>query len=115
MASPRYFGFVIGGSVPAALAADWLTATWEQNAVLYLATPAAAVVEEVAAGWLVELLGLPAGTSVGFATSATMANFTALAAARHAVLRGAAGTSRRTASSGRRRSTCSSATTPTCR
>jgi glutamate/tyrosine decarboxylase-like PLP-dependent enzyme len=87
MGSPRYFGFVIGGSVPAALATDWLTSTWEQNVGLYLGTPAAAVVEEVAAGWLVELLRLPAGTSVGFTTGATMANFTALAAARHAVLR----------------------------
>ncbi len=87
MASPRYFGFVIGGSVPAALAVDWLTSTWDQNAVLYLAAPAASVVEEVAGDWLVELLGLPAGTSVGFTTGATMANVTALAAARHAVLR----------------------------
>ena len=75
------------GRLPAALAVDWLTATWDQNSVLYLATPAASVVEEVAAGWLVELLGLPAGSSVGFTTSATMANFTGLAAARHAVLR----------------------------
>ena len=87
MSGPRYFGFVIGGSHPAALAADWLTSAWDQNAVLYLATPAAAVVEEVAAAWLVELLGLPAGTSVGFTTGATMANFAGLAAARHAVLR----------------------------
>ena len=77
----------IGGSHPAALAADWLTSVWDQNAVLYLASPAAAVVEEVAAAWLVELLGLPADTSVGFTTSATLANFAGLAAARHAVLR----------------------------
>jgi glutamate/tyrosine decarboxylase-like PLP-dependent enzyme len=87
MSGPRYFGFVIGGSHPAALAADWLTSTWDQNVVLYLATPAAAVVEEVAADWLVELFGLPAGTTVGFTTSATLANFTGLAAGRHAVLR----------------------------
>ena len=87
MASPRFFGFVIGGSVPAALAADWLTSTWEQNTGLYLATPAASVVEEIAGGWLVDLLGLPADSSVGFTTGATMAHFTALAAARHAVLR----------------------------
>ena len=67
-------------------AADWLTSAWDQNAGLYALSPAAAVAEEVAARWLVELLGLPAGTSVGFVTGATMANFTALAAARHAVL-----------------------------
>ena len=85
-AGPRYFGFVIGGSLPAALGADWLTSAWDQNAALYVMSPAAAVAEEVAAGWLVELLDLPAGTSVGFVTGATMANFTALAAARHAVL-----------------------------
>ena len=85
-AGSRYFGFVIGGSVPAALAADWLTGTWDQNAGLYAISPAAAVAEEVAASWLCELLDLPATTSVGFVTGATMANFTALAAARHAVL-----------------------------
>jgi glutamate/tyrosine decarboxylase-like PLP-dependent enzyme len=87
MSGPRYFGFVIGGTVPAALAADWLTSTWDQNVGLFLGTPGAAVVEEVAAAWLVELFGLPAGTSVGFTTGATMATFTGLAAARHAVLR----------------------------
>jgi glutamate/tyrosine decarboxylase-like PLP-dependent enzyme len=87
MAGPRYFGFVIGGGVPAALAADWLAATWDQNAGLYLATPAASVIEEVVGEWLVDLLGLPSGTTVGLTTGATMANFTALAAARHAVLR----------------------------
>ena len=86
-AGPRYFGFVVGGSHPAALAADWLTSTWDQNAGLYVLSPAAAVAEEVAGQWLVELFGLPAGTSVGFTTGATMANFTALAAARDAVLR----------------------------
>jgi glutamate/tyrosine decarboxylase-like PLP-dependent enzyme len=87
MSGPRYFGFVIGGSVPSALATDWLTSTWDQNVGLYLATPAASVVEEVAAGWLLELLGLPASAAVGFTTGATMANFSGLAAARHAVLR----------------------------
>jgi glutamate/tyrosine decarboxylase-like PLP-dependent enzyme len=87
MNSPRYFGFVIGGSVPAALAVDWLTSTWDQNVGLYLATPAASVVEEVAAAWLVELLGLPPSATVGYTSGATMANFTGLAAARHAVLR----------------------------
>jgi glutamate/tyrosine decarboxylase-like PLP-dependent enzyme len=85
-AGPRYFGFVIGGGVPAALAADWLTSTWDQNAGLYAISPAAAVAEEVSARWLVELFGLPAQSSVGFVTGATMATFTALAAARHRVL-----------------------------
>src|SRR3954468_13232672 len=85
-AGPRFFGFVIGGSLPAAVGADRLTAAWDQNGAFYITSPAAAVAEEVAAGWLVELLGLPGGTSVGFASGATMANFTALAAARHAVL-----------------------------
>ncbi|HEY3071244.1 MAG TPA: aminotransferase class V-fold PLP-dependent enzyme, partial [Candidatus Limnocylindrales bacterium] len=85
-AGPRYFGFVVGGSQPAALAADWLASAWDQNAGLYVLSPAAAVAEEVAAAWLIELLGLPEGTSVGFTTGATMANFTCLAAARHTVL-----------------------------
>ena len=85
-AGGRYFGFVVGGSLPAALGADWLTGAWDQNAGLYVLSPAAAVAEEIAAAWLIDLLGLPAGTSVGFVTGATMANFTALAAARHGVL-----------------------------
>ena len=85
-AGPRYFGFVVGGSVPAALAADWLTSAWDQNTGLYVLSPASAVAEEVAASWLVDLFGLPKGSSVGFTTGATMASFTALAAARHAVL-----------------------------
>ncbi|HEV8403491.1 MAG TPA: aminotransferase class V-fold PLP-dependent enzyme [Candidatus Limnocylindrales bacterium] len=85
-AGPRFFGFVIGGSLPAALGADVLTAAWDQNAAFYATSPAASIAEEVAAAWLLELLELPAGTSVGFASGATMANFTALAAARHAVL-----------------------------
>jgi glutamate/tyrosine decarboxylase-like PLP-dependent enzyme len=85
-AGPRYFGFVIGGSLPAALATDWLVSTWDQNAFVYVSSPAAAVAEEVAGAWLVDLLGLPPETSVGFVTGVTMANFTALAAARHAVL-----------------------------
>jgi glutamate/tyrosine decarboxylase-like PLP-dependent enzyme len=88
-AGPRYFGFVTGGSVPAALAAEWLTSAWDQNAFVYALSPAAAVVEEVAGSWLLDIFGLPAGSSVGFTTGATMANFTALAAARHAVLQGA--------------------------
>ena len=85
-AGGRYFGFVVGGSLPAALGADWLTSAWDQNGGLYALSPAAAVAEEVAGAWLIDLLGLPAGTSVGFVTGATMANFTALAAARHGVL-----------------------------
>ncbi len=85
-AGPRFFGFVVGGSVPAALAADWLTSTWDQNAGLYVLSPAAAVAEEVAAAWLIDAFGLPEGSSVGFTTGATMASFTALAAARHRVL-----------------------------
>ncbi len=85
--SGRFFGFVIGGATPAALAADWLTSVWDQNAGLYVAGPAASVVEEVAGGWLAELFGLPAGVSVGFVTGGQMANFTGLAAARHEVLR----------------------------
>jgi glutamate/tyrosine decarboxylase-like PLP-dependent enzyme len=85
-AGPRYFGFVVGGSLPAAVAADWLTSAWDQNAGLYVLSPAAAVVEETVAAWLVELFGLPRAASVGFTTGATMANFTALAAARHALL-----------------------------
>ena len=86
MPSGRYFGFVIGGALPAALAADWLTSTWDQNAGLVAAGPSAAVVEEVALAWLIELLGLPEGVSAGFVTGCQMAHVTALAAARHHVL-----------------------------
>jgi glutamate/tyrosine decarboxylase-like PLP-dependent enzyme len=85
-AGARYFGFVIGGSTPAALATDWLVSTWDQNAFVFVTSPAASVAEEVAGSWLVGLLGLPTETSVGFVTGVTMANFTALAAARHGVL-----------------------------
>ena len=84
--SSRYFGFVIGGSVPAAVAADWLTSAWDQNAGLYVGGPAAAVVEEVAGAWLLDLLELPASASFGLVTGAQMATTTALAAARHHVL-----------------------------
>lgn len=83
---PRYFGFVTGGSLPAALAADWLVSAFDQNAAMYVMSPAAAVTEEVAADWLLDLLGLPAGSGVGFVTGAQMANFTCLAAARHVLL-----------------------------
>ena len=82
---PRFFGFVIGGSVPAALAADWLTSAWDQNAGLFVLSPAAAVVEETVLGWLRELFGLPEGTGMGFVTGGQMANTTCLAAARQAV------------------------------
>ena len=71
------------------MATAWLSAAWDQNAGNYASSPAASVIEEVAGRWLVDILGLPAGASVGFVTGATMANFTALAAARHAVLRDA--------------------------
>jgi hypothetical protein len=86
MAGPRYFGFVIGGSLPAALAADWLTSAWDQNAGVYATGPAASVVEEVLGGWLNDLLGLPLGTSIGLTTGCQMAHFVCLGAARHAVL-----------------------------
>jgi glutamate/tyrosine decarboxylase-like PLP-dependent enzyme len=85
--SGRFFGMVIGGALPAALGADWLTSAWDQNVGLRALTPAASAVEEVAGRWLVDLLGLPEETVVGFVTGATMANFTCLAAARDTVLR----------------------------
>lgn len=88
-AGPRYFGFVIGGALPVAVAADWLTSAWDQNAGGYTPAPALSVVEEVAGGWVRELLGLPAGCGIGFVTGCQMAHFTCLAAARHAVLRDA--------------------------
>ncbi|HXI31193.1 MAG TPA: pyridoxal-dependent decarboxylase [Vicinamibacterales bacterium] len=83
----RYFGFVTGGALPATVAAEWLTTVWDQNAGLFVMSPAAAVVEETAAKWLLDVLGLPAASSVGFVTGCHMANFTALAAARHELLR----------------------------
>ncbi|MGC4109195.1 MAG: aminotransferase class V-fold PLP-dependent enzyme [Nocardioides sp.] len=85
--SGRFFGMVIGGALPAALGADWLTSAWDQNVGLRALTPAASAVEEVAGRWLLELLGLPSGSAVGFVTGATMANFTCLTAARDTVLR----------------------------
>lgn len=88
-AGGRFFAWVIGGALPAALAADWLTATWDQNAALHATGPAEAVVEEVAGAWLKELLDLPKGASFAFTTGCQLAHFTALAAARHAVLRNA--------------------------
>ncbi len=85
--SGRFFGFVFGGATPTALAADWLTSTWDQNSGLYATSPTASVTEEVAAAWLLDLLGLPASASVGFVTGTQMATFTCLAAARHEMLR----------------------------
>jgi glutamate/tyrosine decarboxylase-like PLP-dependent enzyme len=86
MAGPRFFGFVIGGSLPAALAASWLATAWDQNSGLYNVTPATAAIEQIALGWLLDVLKLPPETGGAFVTGATVANFTALAAARHAVL-----------------------------
>jgi glutamate/tyrosine decarboxylase-like PLP-dependent enzyme len=86
-ASGRYFGFVIGGLHPASYGAELLAATWDQNAGLYAAAPGVAVAEEVAAGWVLDLLDLPPDAAIGFVTGGQMANFTCLAAARHHVLR----------------------------
>jgi glutamate/tyrosine decarboxylase-like PLP-dependent enzyme len=83
---PRYFGFVVGGALPAAVAADWLVSAWDQNGGGALTAPGLAVVEAIAAGWVRELLGLPADCGVGFVTGCQMAHVTCLAAARHAVL-----------------------------
>ncbi len=88
-AGPRYFGFVIGGSLPAAAAADVLTTGWDQVAFNAVSSPAGAAVEEVAGGWLKDLLGIPATASVGFVTGGQAANTVGLAAARHSVLRDA--------------------------
>jgi glutamate/tyrosine decarboxylase-like PLP-dependent enzyme len=88
VAGPRFFGFVLGGSLPAALGANWLASAWDQNAGLFVATPVSATLEEVSLRWLLDVLALPAGCGSAFVTGATMANFTALAAARHAVLGG---------------------------
>jgi glutamate/tyrosine decarboxylase-like PLP-dependent enzyme len=83
---PRYFGFVTGGALPAALAADWLTSAWDQNSFSRVSSPAAAAIEAVVERWVLEALGLPLDAAVGITTGATTANFTGLAAARHAVL-----------------------------
>src|SRR5688572_8142791 len=86
-AGPRYFGFVTGGAVPVTVAADWLASTWDQNACLYVLSPAVAAIEDIVAGWILELLEFPRNAGVGFVTGCHMANFTCLAAARHEVLR----------------------------
>ena len=84
---PRYFGFVTGGAVPVTVAADWLVSAWDQNVGFYVNAPGIAVIEEIVAGWILDLLHLPATASVGFTTGCHLANFTGLAAARHEVLR----------------------------
>ncbi|HEY8324390.1 MAG: pyridoxal phosphate-dependent decarboxylase family protein [Ktedonobacterales bacterium] len=89
MAGPRFFGFVIGGALPATVAANWLATTWDQNTAFASVTPLTARLETVAARWLIDLLGLPEETGVGFVTGATMANMSCLVAARHAVLQAA--------------------------
>jgi glutamate/tyrosine decarboxylase-like PLP-dependent enzyme len=86
MAGPRFFGFVIGGSLPVSLAANWLAGAWDQNSAYYNATPSTATLEQIAMRWTLALFGLPSECAGAFVTGATMANFTALAAARHAVL-----------------------------
>ncbi|MFM2070957.1 MAG: hypothetical protein RLZZ623_1220 [Actinomycetota bacterium] len=86
MDSGRFFGFVIGGAVPAALAADWLVTAWDQNTGLFAPSPATAIIEEIAGQWIIDMLGLPEGSSFAFVTGGQMANTTALAAARHHVL-----------------------------
>jgi glutamate/tyrosine decarboxylase-like PLP-dependent enzyme len=85
--APRYFGFVVGGSFPVALAADWLVSAWDQNAGIFVLSPLTAVCEEIAGEWLLDLFDLPRGAGVGFTTGCQMANLTCLAAARHGVLR----------------------------
>ena len=84
--SGRYFGFVIGGGLPAALAADWLTSAWDQNAGLYVGGPSASIVEQVVRDWVCDLLGLPADASIGLVTGTQMGSVTALASARYRVL-----------------------------
>jgi glutamate/tyrosine decarboxylase-like PLP-dependent enzyme len=86
-AGPRYFGFVTGGSLPVAVAADWIATVWDQNAALHVMSPAVSAIEQIAGRWLLDLLSLPHDASVGFVTGAHTANVTALAAARHEVLR----------------------------
>jgi glutamate/tyrosine decarboxylase-like PLP-dependent enzyme len=86
-AGPRYFGFVVGGSTPAALAADWLVSTWDQNAGIFALSPLVSTVEQITGAWLRDLAGLPSSMSFGFVTGGHMANFTSLACARHSVLR----------------------------
>ena len=85
-AGPRYFGFVVGGALPASVAADWLTAAWDQNAVVHALSPGAAAAEQVAGEWMKELLGIPAEASHGLPTGAGLGNAVGIAAARHSLL-----------------------------
>src|SRR5215207_8675687 len=85
-AGSRYFGFVIGGSLPATLAANWLAGVWDQNAGLFVASPVGAALESIARQWILDALQFPPEAEIGFVTGATMANFTGIAAARHALL-----------------------------
>jgi glutamate/tyrosine decarboxylase-like PLP-dependent enzyme len=85
-AGGRFFGWVIGGSIPVSVAADWLTSAWDQNAAAYACAPSAAIIEEVVAAWLKDILGLPQQASYAFVTGCQMAHVTALAAARHKLL-----------------------------
>lgn len=85
MSGPRYFGFVIGGSLPVTVATNWLTTAWDQNVVMHEVTPATATLEQVALDWMIDLFGLPSGSAAAFVTGATVANCTALAAARNRV------------------------------
>ena len=86
IAGPRFYGFVIGGSLPTALAANWLASAWDQNTGLYNITPATAVLEQVSLKWMLDLLGLPPDCAGAFVTGTTVAHISALAAARHSVL-----------------------------
>ena len=85
MAGPRFFGFVIGGSLPVTVATNWLTTAWDQNVCMHEVTPATSTLERVAMDWMLELFGLPMDAAASFVTGATVANFTSLAAARHRV------------------------------
>jgi aromatic-L-amino-acid decarboxylase len=102
--SGRFFAWVIGGTLPSAIAADWLTSAWDQNAGLYATAPAAAIAEEVVGGWLLDLLDLPREASFALVTGCQMAHVTALAAARHALLRDAGWNVEQDGCSARRRS-----------
>src|SRR5579871_4883855 len=83
----RYFGFVIGGSLPASLAANWLAGAWDQNAAMQVMSPVAAKLEDIVIEWMIDLFGLPSTAGAGFVTGTTLANFTGLAAARTALLK----------------------------